>query len=218
MKGKGISAEAGIDAARLFIMGAVANQSLTYPPTVPEFILEAARVDEGLKIRAAPVAKGIPWPKGSEGKTYADKAIAYRKAIGAPSHPILSKEHNPKEWLEWQAYFLFRGLETSFDLMRKGESHTVPAISPFDFDEEFQTHHLALVPEPESVPMRDDIQTRIRMGFKMSVLSASLAVKDGADRVAEANRKGLEYLIALGQEWGVPVPEALWTDPQNRTT
>ena len=64
----------------------------------------------------------------------------------------------------------------------------------------------------------DSPEARVRMGFKMSVLSASFGVKEGADRVAEANRKGLEYLIALGQEWGVPVPEALWTDPQNQRT
>lgn len=51
---------------------------------------------------------------------------------------------------------------------------------------------------------------RIRMGFKMSVLSASFGRKDGADMVAEANTRGLEDLVALGQSWGVPVPEELW--------
>lgn len=57
---------------------------------------------------------------------------------------------------------------------------------------------------------RDDLKTRIRMGFKMAVLSASFGVKNGADMVAEANGRGLEDLIALGQRWGVPVPEELW--------
>lgn len=56
----------------------------------------------------------------------------------------------------------------------------------------------------------DDKPTRIRMGFKMSVLSASLGITGGPDRVAEANRRGLEDLIALGQEWGVPVPDELF--------
>jgi hypothetical protein len=51
---------------------------------------------------------------------------------------------------------------------------------------------------------------KVRMGFKMSVLSASFGRKDGADMVAEANARGLEDLIALGQSWGVPVPEELW--------
>lgn len=56
----------------------------------------------------------------------------------------------------------------------------------------------------------DDKPIRIRMGFKMSVLSASLGIAGGPDRVAEANRRGLEDLIALGQEWKVPVPDELF--------
>jgi hypothetical protein len=60
-------------------------------------------------------------------------------------------------------------------------------------------------------------QTKTRMSFKLSVLSAGIGHKQ-VERVKEANHKGLEYLIALGQEWGVPVPEALWTDPQNQRT
>lgn len=50
---------------------------------------------------------------------------------------------------------------------------------------------------------------RVRMGFKMSVLSAGLARQE-VDRVAEANKRGLEDMIALGQEWGVVVPEEIW--------
>jgi len=65
-------------------------------------------------------------------------------------------------------------------------------------------------PNRDTYFRRDDKPTRIRMGFKMSVLSASFAVKDGADMVAQANKGGLEHLIALGQQWGVPVPEELW--------
>lgn len=66
--------------------------------------------------------------------------------------------------------------------------------------------------DPEHDPgfRRDDRKTRIRMGFKMAVLSASFGVKDGADMVAEANGRGLEDLIALGQRWSVPVPDELW--------
>lgn len=52
-------------------------------------------------------------------------------------------------------------------------------------------------------------ETRIRMGFKMSVLSAGLAL-GRVDEVAEANKRGLDEMIALGQQWGVPVPEELW--------
>lgn len=68
----------------------------------------------------------------------------------------------------------------------------------------------ALPPADRSKFRRDDTPTRIRMGFKMAVLSAGFAIKDGADMVSEANSRGLEDLIALGQQWGVPVPEELW--------
>lgn len=55
----------------------------------------------------------------------------------------------------------------------------------------------------------DDKPTRIRMGFKMSVLSAGISM-GRVDDVAEANRRGLEDMIALGQQWGVPVPDELF--------
>ena len=57
---------------------------------------------------------------------------------------------------------------------------------------------------------------RERMGFKMSVLSHSLTVKGGPDRVAAANKAGLEELVALAQEWKVPVPEEVWRQLGNR--
>jgi hypothetical protein len=49
---------------------------------------------------------------------------------------------------------------------------------------------------------------RLRMGFKMSVLSAGIGMGK-VDDVAEANRRGLEAMIALGHQWGVPVPDEL---------
>lgn len=64
---------------------------------------------------------------------------------------------------------------------------------------------------------RDDPKTRARMGFKMAVLSASFGVKDGASKVAEANKRGLEDIIALGQTWGVAVPDELWAQVNSRT-
>lgn len=65
-------------------------------------------------------------------------------------------------------------------------------------------------PKPTGGFVRDDRDTRTRMGFKMAVLSASFGIRNGADMVAEANSRGLEDMIALGQSWGVPVPEDLW--------
>lgn len=51
---------------------------------------------------------------------------------------------------------------------------------------------------------------KVRMGFKLAVLSASFGRANGADMVMEAHKRGLEDMIALGQSWGVPVPDELW--------
>ena len=67
-----------------------------------------------------------------------------------------------------------------------------------------------MLPAPVHRPHRyDDAGTRVRMGFKMQVLSAAIALK-AVDRVKEANERGLEDMVALGQEFGVPVPEELF--------
>lgn len=52
-------------------------------------------------------------------------------------------------------------------------------------------------------------EARVRMGFKMAVLSA--AIDTGTvDEVAKASARGLEDMVALGQRMGVPVPDELW--------
>lgn len=55
----------------------------------------------------------------------------------------------------------------------------------------------------------DDERTRVRMGFKMSVLSAGIALGK-VDDVARANVEGIDSLMALAQQWGVPIPEELF--------
>jgi hypothetical protein len=52
---------------------------------------------------------------------------------------------------------------------------------------------------------------RIRMGFKMTLLSMGLARRD-VEAVKKANDAGLEELMALAQTWGVPIPEELWAE------
>lgn len=66
------------------------------------------------------------------------------------------------------------------------------------------------LPAPKPLPHKyDDEKTRCRMGFKMKVLTAGIGM-GRVDDVARANREGLEELVALGQQWGVPVPDELW--------
>ena len=50
---------------------------------------------------------------------------------------------------------------------------------------------------------------RQRMGFKMRVLSAGLALRQ-VERVKAANESGLDAMMALAQEWQVQIPECLW--------
>ncbi len=52
-------------------------------------------------------------------------------------------------------------------------------------------------------------ENRIRMGFKMTLLSAAIGMGRVED-VATANAAGLESMMALAQKWGVPVPDELW--------
>lgn len=53
---------------------------------------------------------------------------------------------------------------------------------------------------------------RTRMKFKMSLLSAAYCnPHDRIDRLVEANRTGMDELMALAQEWKVPIPEELWS-------
>lgn len=56
---------------------------------------------------------------------------------------------------------------------------------------------------------------REKMRFMFSVLQAGLSLKQ-VDRVAAATARGIgtkagiEEMMALGQEWGVSIPESLW--------
>jgi hypothetical protein len=54
---------------------------------------------------------------------------------------------------------------------------------------------------------------RERMGFKMSLLSVALSRQE-VEKVAEANTRGLDDLMALAQQWGVPVPESLFSSKE----
>lgn len=85
-----------------------------------------------------------------------------------------------------------------------------PSVAEFCVEAR-RTPYLVVKPAGGYLPHRyDDEKTRVRMGFKMNVLSAGLAMGK-ADEVAEANNGGLSDIMALGQKWGVPIPEELWS-------
>jgi hypothetical protein len=71
------------------------------------------------------------------GTVFAEKAVRFRKDIGANTHPVISRQQHPQQWRDWYAYFGFRKLYASQELMREKDEHTVPTLSPFDFDAEF---------------------------------------------------------------------------------
>lgn len=85
--------------------------------------------------------------------TYAENAIAFRKALGATSHPIISRQKHPREWREWYAYYAFRKLLASQAMMREKDEKTVPTLSPLDFDAAFSCgHDLPDVPKGDREP------------------------------------------------------------------
>lgn len=53
---------------------------------------------------------------------------------------------------------------------------------------------------------------RTRMLFKLSLLSAAQCSTDRLDRLAAARHDGIsDELLALAQEWSVPIPESIWS-------
>lgn len=152
----------------------------------------------------------IDW-KANPAKTYRDLVLDFGQmaGYGKDKFPILKRAEHPEQWKAWYAYYRWRKLEFSQEILRTRDQHTVPTLSPFDFDLEFNP--MGSLPE---VPRGGDWErepplTVARMGFKMSVLSAGIA-HGAVSRVAQANERGLEDLVALGQEWGVEVPEEVW--------
>lgn len=76
---------------------------------------------------------------------YAEKAIQFRRSIGAESHPVISREKHPEQWRDWYAYFSARHMLASQEIMRAKPEMTVPTISPYDFDAGFNPRY----PSPE---------------------------------------------------------------------
>lgn len=141
-------------------------------------------------------------------KEYGERAIKFRRDTGAESHPVISKEKHPQQWRDWYAWYGFRGMTASQELMRDKAEKTVPAISPYDFDASFNPAYQA-----PNVPRHSwyepPAEERIRMGFKMTLLSKAVDLKQ-VERLRIAAQNGMDDLIGLAQTWGIEVPEQLW--------
>lgn len=75
-----------------------------------------------------------------EARKYQEKALDYLRLMGIKNgdFPILEKAKHPQHWLDWIAYYRWKGMLASVDLMGEGHgSKTVPSLSPHDFDPEF---------------------------------------------------------------------------------
>lgn len=95
------------------------------------------------------------------GKTYSEMAVNLRKAIGASSFPLIGRKTHPQEWRDWYAYYGFRRLISLQELMRERDEKTVPTVSPFDFDGEFNpTRQSPEVPRSKDEGRRPTEQER----------------------------------------------------------
>lgn len=64
---------------------------------------------------------------------------------GKDGYPVIKRGEHQQQWRDWYAYYGWRRLLASQDLMRQKDEKTVPTISPFDFDAEFAPRR----PSPE---------------------------------------------------------------------
>lgn len=71
------------------------------------------------------------------------------------------------------------------------------------------------VPGRQALPPRREFyrepsrEEKARMGFKMSMLLAATGSQAKVDMLANANRQGIDALVELASQWGVPVPAGL---------
>lgn len=92
-----------------------------------------------------------------------------------------------------------------------------PSIAQFRATAIRQMDYIAIRDRPRlPVPRAQSWQPqpkehRVRMGFKMTMLSMGLTRRE-VEKVKEANDAGLENLMALAQTWGVKIPEELWAE------
>lgn len=77
------------------------------------------------------------WSRPSQ--TYQDMALSHGQLAGYKQGgwPIVKRFEHPAQWREWYAYYCFRKLKFQIALMEERDEKTVPTLSPFNFDAEF---------------------------------------------------------------------------------
>lgn len=98
---------------------------------------------------------------------------------------------------------------------RRGALPTVEELATearIHIDREASKQRAEAVREEQSAPSPFPEDHRLRMKFKYAVLLAGLHRKQ-VEKVRLANDRGFEDLIALAQEWRMPIPESFWSKP-----
>jgi hypothetical protein len=97
----------------------------------------------------------------------------------------------------------------------EGQSHTfAPSLPEFMHEARKIQEALPLRDKPRLAPP-PPAETfseghKGKMLFKMALWRYSMDKKGGLDRFAEANKLGMDEVMALAQEWNFPIPEEMW--------
>lgn len=136
-------------------------------------------------------------------RKYAEMALDLVRLMGVKngSIPVISKASHPQQWRDWYAYYDFRRLLGSQDMMRvKDARKTVPTLSPFDFDAEF---HLS-GPSPE-VPYSPPPSTRT----PRFMIEAEKAKVRNADRPVLFTNVSYDEFRVMSRGLKIPIG-AIW--------
>lgn len=135
-----------------FLRGEVPNASTDFAPT-PARLAKVARTLAGSAVAGGtPVSRPAAEWKRNPAQTYYAMAMDFGQAVYSPDRwPVISRAENWLQWREWYAYYLHRKLAFSAECMRNKAAKTVPAISPFDFDADFERTTYEYPPVPDDL-------------------------------------------------------------------
>lgn len=135
-------------------------------------------------------------------RKYQEMALDFLKLRGMKSgdYPVVTKAAHPQQWRDWYAYYGFRHLLGSQDIMRTKDQKTVPTLSPFDFDAAFVLRS----PAPE-VPKELPSSNRT----PRFLIEAEKARARNADRPALFTNVSYDQFRLMSRNRTIPVG-AIW--------